>query len=197
MPDFAAIPRIPRHFSVASRRPLHYALPMRLSAQLPPRKRPAPHRRPAASGTLRRPVSQTDLATAEVTETVAAMLMMFGQQAGMKTGPTTKLPALACETYLQDGNWFVISDMGDTFVNNERKTIARPQFLKGNFPKQEPIAGVSTLYLPKAEVIPNLLEQKTPRDFARELGNAVRESPQQIKTQKVRTVEALRGRTLR
>ena len=98
------------------------------------------------------------------------------------------------EIYCQDGNWFVVSDLGDVFVNGEPKGKREPE----SFEIKEPVLFANrTLYQPDEKAAMLVIQKgKTPRQIAKELGDSVRASPVATKKQVNQTMTLLRGRTL-
>lgn len=103
-------------------------------------------------------------------------------------------PGMRFEIYEQDGNWFVISDRGDFFVNGVPKGQKSPQFLTQTNPT---LVKVPNVFQPSDKVALQVIKTgRTPRDVARELGSSVKPSDQELTQQKRRTMDMIRGKKL-
>ena len=102
-------------------------------------------------------------------------------------------PGMRFEIYEQDGNWFVISDRGDFFVNGVQKGSRSPEFLK----QTQPTLITGSVFQPADRVALQVIQTgRTPRDVARELGSSVKPSEQELTQQKRRTMDMIRGKRL-
>lgn len=100
---------------------------------------------------------------------------------------------LRFEFYEQDGNWFVISDQGDLFVNGAARGKRDFEQLRPSNPVLLP----SSVFQPDQAILKDLLAPGTStRDIAREMGDKVRASPESLKQQSVGTMSLLRGQNL-
>ena len=100
---------------------------------------------------------------------------------------------LRFEFYEQDGNWFVISDQGDLFVNGAARGKRDFEQLRPSNPVLLP----SSVFQPDQAILKDLLAPGTStRDIAREMGDKVRASPESLKQQAVGTMSLLRGQNL-
>lgn len=103
-------------------------------------------------------------------------------------------PGMRFEIYEQDGNWFVISDRGDFFVNGVLKGQRNPEFLKQVAPS---LINVGNVFQPSDKVAMQVIQTgRTPRDVAREMGSSVKPSEQELTQQKRRTMDMIRGKKL-
>lgn len=100
---------------------------------------------------------------------------------------------LRFEFYEQDGNWFVVSDQGDLFVNGAARGKRDFEQLRPS----NPVLLSSSVFQPDQAILKDLLAPGTStRDIAREMGDKVRASPESLKQQSVGTMSLLRGQNL-
>jgi hypothetical protein len=137
---------------------------------------------------VKRPETDFDLMVARAIQTASET---FNTGPAVTSTPLTS--GLRFEFYEQDGNWFVISDQGDLFLNGAAKG-------KREFDQLQPSSPVlvrSPVFQPDQAILKDLLAPGTSaRDVARAMGDKARASPEALKQQAVGTMSLLRGQNL-
>ena len=150
------------------------------------------HYQPGSAGDVWKDVDRSE---SDIGEVMRKLAWGIRRKLDLSADATEKplAPGMRFEIYEQDGNWFVISDRGDFFVNGVQKGSRSPEFLK----QTQPTLITGSVFQPADRVALQVIQTgRTPRDVARELGSSVKPSEQELTQQKRRTMDMIRGKRL-